>query len=113
MKFLVGDKVLVTSGKDKGKQGNIVRVFPKTGRVVVEGMNMYTRHIKPVGERAGEKVRKERPLPQANIAILNDENKPDRIGYSVTKAGVKTRIYKKSGKEIAVTAVSKKASKKK
>jgi large subunit ribosomal protein L24 len=101
MKFKVGDQVLVTGGKDKGKQGKIVKVLPTIERVVVEGVNMYVKHMRPYAGRPGEKVRKERPLPTANIAIINPEtNKADRVGYSVAKDGSKTRIFKKTGKAI-------------
>lgn len=97
MKFKVGDKVLVTAGKDKGKQGEIVRVLPKIDRVIVQGVNMYVRHIKPMQGRAGQKVSMERALATAKIAVLNDKGQVDRIGYSVAKDGSKTRIFKKTG----------------
>jgi large subunit ribosomal protein L24 len=101
MKFKVGDQVLVTGGKDKGKQGKIIRVMPLLDRVVVEGVNMYVKHIKPFAGRPGDKVRRERALPTANVAIFNPETKkPDRIGYQLAKDGTKTRIYKKTGKVI-------------
>lgn len=101
MKFKVGDLVLVTAGKDKGKQGKITRVIPELNQVVVTGMNMYTRNIKPMMGRAGERVRKERPLATAKIAILNpDTGKADRVGYSVNKDGEKIRIFKKTGKNV-------------
>lgn len=100
MKFKVGDTVLVTSGKDKGKQAKIMRVIPKQERVVVQGVNMYVRHIKPMQGRAGEKIRRERPLSTASVAIMNSETgKVDRIGYKEV-GGKKVRIYKKTGKEI-------------
>lgn len=93
--------VLVTGGKDKGKQGKVTRVLPKEDRVVVEGMNMYTRHMKKQQGQAGDKVRRERPLPTANVAIFNSATKQvDRIGYKVAKDGSKVRIFKKTGKEI-------------
>lgn len=100
MKFKVGDQILVTAGKDKGKQGKILKVLPEKNRVVVEGVNLYTKHVKPMGERSGEKTRSERALPLANIAIINDKGQADRIGYSVSKSGAKERIYKKTGKVI-------------
>lgn len=101
MKFRLKDIVLVTAGKDKGKQGKIVKLFPKRDRVLVEGVNFYVRHIKKQGERSGEKVRKERSLPTASIAIINPSTKkPDRIGYQVSKSGEKVRIFKKTGKEV-------------
>lgn len=101
MKFKVGDKVLVTTGKDKGKKGEIVKVLPKEELVVVKGMNLYTKNIKPNSGKAGEQVRKERPLSLGKIAILNDNDKPDRIGYHVAKDGRKERVFKKTGKVIA------------
>ncbi len=104
MKFKVGDQVLVTAGKDKGKKGTITQVLPKQNKVIVEGVNLYVKHIKPMGDRSGDKVRKERPLPLANIAILNDKGNPDRVGYKVSKSGVKERFYKKTGKIITNTS---------
>lgn len=100
MKFKVGDTVLITAGKDKGKKGVIAQVLPKQNRVVIEDVNMYTRHVRPYAGRSGEKVRKPRPLPVANIAIENDKGQPDRIGYKVAKDGSKERIFKKTGKVI-------------
>ena len=100
MKFKVGDKVLVTAGKDKGQKGEIVKVFPTLNKVIVKGFNMYSKHIKPVGDRAGDRVRKERPLPVAKIAILNDKGKVDRIGYQVAKDGTKERVFKKTGQPV-------------
>jgi len=100
MKFKVGDTVLVTAGKDKGKQGTITAIIPQDGKAVVSGANMYTRHIKPQQGRAGDKVRRERPLSPGKFAILNDKGKIDRIGYSVAKNGDKVRIFKKTGNPV-------------
>lgn len=101
MKFKVGDEVVVTAGKDKGQRAKITRVMPKIGKVVVQGVNMYTRHIKPFNGKVGERVRRERPLDPAKIAIWNPTTeKADRIGYQVKKDGTKVRIFKKTGKEI-------------
>lgn len=100
MKFRIGDQVLVTAGKDKGKKGAIVKVLPKEEKVVVEGLNVYVKHIKPYGERAGERTRRERPLHAASVAILNDKGQQDRIGWSVAKDGTKQRIFKKTGKPV-------------
>ncbi len=100
MKLKVNDTVLVTGGKDKGKTAKIVKVIPKEDRVVVEGVNMYVKHIKPMQGRAGEKIRRERPLPTANVAIINPETgKVDRIGYKID-GDKKIRIFKKTGQEI-------------
>lgn len=100
MKFKVGDKVLITSGKDKGQKGEIVKVLPLPEKVIVKGFNMYSKHIKPVGDRTGDRVRKERPLPVAKIAIINDKGQVDRVGYQVAKDGSKQRIFKKTGQPV-------------
>jgi len=113
MKFKVGDQVLVTGGKDKGKKSSIVRVIPDRNRVVVEGVNMYVKHVRSQGERPGEKVKRERPLPLANIAIINDKGQADRIGYKVMKNGDKVRIFRKTNKEVPEKKVEKKTKNKK
>lgn len=101
MKFKVGDEVIVTSGKDKGLQGKILRVFPEAEKVVVQGANMYTRNYKPMMGQAGRRERKERALPTASVAIWNaDTKQADRIGYQTEKDGTKVRIFKKTGKKI-------------
>lgn len=105
MKFKVGDKVLVTNGKDKGKKSVITKVMPTAHKVVVEGVNMYTKHMKPFMGRPGEKVRLERPMSTAKISILNDKDQPDRIGYSVDKNGKKVRIFKKTGSIVSTEEV--------
>ncbi|MBP9819492.1 50S ribosomal protein L24 [Candidatus Woesebacteria bacterium] len=100
MKLKLGDTVKLTGGKDKGKTGVVRLLLPKEDRVVVEGLNMYVRHIKPTAGRSGEKVRAERPLPTANVAIINDKGKTDRIAYKVSKDGSKTRVFAKTGSVI-------------
>lgn len=104
MKFRVGDKVLVTAGKDKGKTAKVVRVLPKINKVLVEGVNQFVKHLKPTADRAGQRILKERPLPLANIAILNDKGQPDRVGYKIAKDGTKERIFKKTGQVITASA---------
>ncbi len=101
MKFKVGDEVIVTSGKDKGLQGKILRVYPEAEKVVVQGANMYTRNYKPMMGQAGRRERKERPLATAKVAIWNADTKQvDRIGYQTEKDGTKVRVFKKTGKKI-------------
>lgn len=100
MKFKVGDLVLVTGGKDKGKQGKILKTVPERQSVVVDNVNMYVKHIKPLNGQAGQRVVRPRPLPTAKIAILNGEGKVDRIGYKVNKDGTKERVFKKTGKVV-------------
>jgi large subunit ribosomal protein L24 len=101
MKFKKNDQVLVTAGKDKGKKGKILKVFPKAEEVLVEGVNLFVKHIKKQGKAAGEKIRKERPLPTANVAIWNEEaKKADRVAFMTDKEGNKIRIFRKTGKAI-------------
>ncbi|HEX9817743.1 MAG TPA: 50S ribosomal protein L24 [Patescibacteria group bacterium] len=101
MKFIVGDKVLITGGKDRGKTSEVIRVLPDKNKVVIREVNMYTRHVKPYGGQAGDVKRQERPLPLAKVAIINDKGQPDRVGYRVAKDGGKQRIFKKTGAVIS------------
>lgn len=101
MKFKVGDEVLITGGKDKGKKGTIIKVLPAQEKVVVEGVNLYVKHMRPMGDRAGQKLTLPRPLPTAKVAIINDKGQADRIGYQITKDGQKTRVFKKTGKVVS------------
>lgn len=100
MKLKVGDKVLVTSGKDKGKKSEVIAVFPATDKVLVKDVNLYYKHVKPFMDRKGEKTRKERPMSVAKVAILNDKDQADRIAYKTTSDGKKERIFKKTGQVI-------------
>ncbi len=110
MKLRVGDRVLVTAGKDKGIKSEITKTMPKEGTVVVKGANMYSKHIKPQGDKPGEMRKIERPLNISKVAILNDKDQRDRVGYKVMTDGRKERIFKKTGK--VVPAVEQKSSKK-
>lgn len=100
MKFKVGDQILVTAGKEKGKKGTISQVFPEENKVLVAGINLYVKHIKPFSGQAGQRVQRERALPTANVAILNDKGQPDRVGYQLAKDGSKNRIFKKTGQVV-------------
>jgi len=100
MKLKIGDKVLVTAGKDKGKKSEIIAVFPAMDKVLVKDVNLYFKHVKPFMDRKGEKIRKERPMSVAKVSILNDKDQADRIAYQVTADGKKERIFKKTGQVI-------------
>ena len=103
-KIIKGDKVIVIAGKDKGKQGQVVRVLGD--KVVVEGVNEVKRHQKPNPMRGveGGIVTKNMPLAISNIAIFNPEtNKADRVGIKLveTEGKVKrVRVFKSNGAEI-------------
>ncbi len=101
MKLLKGDTVNVLRGKDSGKTGKVERVFSKTGKVVVEGVNQYKRHVK--GRMPGQKseiITLTKPMSAANVVLVCPKcKKATRVGYKVLK-GDKTRVCKKCKKEI-------------
>lgn len=96
IKIKKGDTVLVTKGKDKGKKGKVVRVFPALEKVLVEGVNTKTRHVRPrrAGEQ-GQRVEVSHPVPTSNtMVVCSSCGKGTRVGYQVTD-GKKVRICKK------------------
>ena len=98
MKLKVNDKVLIIAGKDKGKVGKITRIVHKHNRIVVEAVNMRTKHIKKQQQRQGEKIRYEAPFSASNAMILDPGmNKPTRISYKMLENGKKERISVLSG----------------
>lgn len=103
MKIKKGDTVVVLTGKDKGKQGEILSVSPKENRVVVKGVNVVKKHTKPSATNAGGVVEKELSIHASNVALIDPKSgKATRVGYKVdAKSGEKTRIAKKSGEKIA------------
>ena len=101
LKLKKGDKVIVTTGKDKGKTGEITTVFPKENKVVVAGVNMVKRHTKPSQESAGGIISKEMPIHVSNVALVDPKTgKATRVGYKVEKDGHKVRVAKKSGEVV-------------
>jgi len=114
MKFKIGDKVLVTAGKDKGLKSEIIAVFAKANEVTVKGANYYVKNVKPIPmlNRPGERIRKERPLSTAKIAILNEKDQADRVGYKIDAKGQKVRFFKKTKTVIEKKEVDKKVEKK-
>ncbi|MGG3891675.1 50S ribosomal protein L24 [Metabacillus fastidiosus] len=96
-----GDKVMVISGKDKGKQGVILAAFPKQDRVLVEGVNIVKKHSKPsqVNPQGGI-VSQEAPIHVSNVMPLDPKSsEPTRVGYKVVD-GKKVRVAKKSGETL-------------
>jgi large subunit ribosomal protein L24 len=94
-----GDRVLVTRGNDKGKQGKITRVLPERDAVVVEGINLVKRHLAATPQRPGGILEVERPLHQSKVMPLDPETgKPTRVRFEI-RDGKKVRVAK-SGAEI-------------
>ena len=102
MKLKVNDTVKITAGKDKGRQGKIIKTFPQTQQVLVEGLNLYKRHQKATMGRPGGIIPKPRPLPTANVALICPQcHQPTRVGYQIDQpTKTKTRICSKCKKVI-------------
>lgn len=105
MQVRTGDTVLVIAGRERGKTGQISRVIPKEDRVVVGGVNLVTRHLKPrPGVAQTGKVEKEAPLQRSNVMLICPAcNKPTRIGHSLHEEGgetIKERVCKRCGEVI-------------
>lgn len=102
LKLKKGDRVVVLAGKDKGKRGQILQVLPTQSRVLVEGVNMAKKAIKPnpqLQEKGGI-VEKENSLHISNVAILNSKNEADKVGYKLLADGSKVRIFRSTGEQI-------------
>lgn len=96
-----GDTVVMTTGKDKGRVGEVLRVLPKQERVLVQGINMVKRHKKPQMGDPGGIQEKEATVHISNVAHWdNDAKMPTRIGYRVLEDGRKVRYAKRSGEQI-------------
>lgn len=107
MKLRKGDKVVVLAGKDRGKEGTIVRVYSEKNRVLVEGLNIVKKHQKAGQQSQGRQVRqggiidREMPMHASNVAIVSPgDGKPTRVGYRVDADGTKTRVCKRTGSDI-------------
>ena len=102
-KIKKGDRVVVLTGKDKGRQGNVLKVLPKESRVVVEGLNMVQRHTRPTQtDPQGGIKNKEAALHVSNVAIVDSKGKPTRVGFKTLEDGRKVRFAKASGETIDV-----------
>ena len=101
LKVKKGDKVVVTTGRDKGRQGEIIKVLPKENRVIVDGVNVVKRHTRPSQTQAGGIVEKSASIHISNVAILDPkDSKPTRVGYRTLEDGRKVRFAKSSGEVI-------------
>ncbi|RBI84386.1 50S ribosomal protein L24 [Rhodosalinus halophilus] len=95
-KLKTGDKVVVLAGKDKGRTGTITSVDRKSGKAVVEGVNMAVRHTKQSPRSQGGRIPKALPIDLSNLAIVDKNGKPTRVGFRV-EDGRKVRYAKTTG----------------
>lgn len=102
-KIRKGDRVIVLSGKDKGSEGNVVSVDPKSDRAVVEGINVARKSQRPVSEtNMGGIVDKNMPIRLCKLAVVSpSDGKATRVGFKVNDDGTKVRICKRTGAEIS------------
>ena len=101
LKIKKDDNVVVISGRDKGKQGKVLRVFPAEARAVVQGVHVARRHSKPSMGDPGGIVEKELTIHISNLAHIDPQtNKPTRIGYKFLDGGRKVRVARRSGEVI-------------
>jgi large subunit ribosomal protein L24 len=102
MKIKRGDNVVVISGRDKGKRGEVLRVFPDEGRLVVQGVHVARRHTKPRMGDPGGIVEKELTIHVSNVAHVDPQsNRPTRVGYKLLDDGNKVRVARRSGEVIS------------
>ncbi len=101
-KIKKGDRVVVTTGRDKGKQGEVLKVFPDEGRAIVQGVRLVKRHLKPSARHPqGGIVTKEAPISLSNLAHIDPKDgRPTRVGFKILEDGRKVRYAKRSGELI-------------
>jgi len=101
LKVKKGDRVVVITGRDKGKRGEVLQVIPSENRAVVQGVNVVRRHQKQSAQQEGGIISKEAPIHISNIAVEDPaDGSPSRVGYKFTDDGRKVRFAKRSGETI-------------
>jgi len=99
-KIRKGDKVMVLTGRDKGRTGEVFEVRPAENKALVRGINMVKRHQKQTQAQEGGIISKEQPIDLSNVAYVGKDGKPTRIGFKIHADGKKVRVAKSSGAEI-------------
>jgi large subunit ribosomal protein L24 len=101
LKIRKGDRVVVRTGRDKGKTGQVLNVLPEDNRAIVQGVNVARRHQKQTPSQEGGIVAKEIPIHISNLALVDPKSgKATRVGYKVLGDGKKVRVAKRSGETI-------------
>lgn len=102
LKIKKGDQVIVITGRDKGKKGEVLKVLPDENRVVVSGVNLAKRHQKPSATGQGGIISKEATINASNVALVDPKTgKASRVGFKFLENGEKVRVAKKSGEVVA------------
>jgi large subunit ribosomal protein L24 len=101
LKIRKGDRVVVRTGRDKGKAGQVLNVLPEENRAIVQGVNIARRHQKQTPSQEGGIVSKEMPIHISNLGLADPKTgKPTRVGYKMLGDGKKVRVAKRSGEVI-------------
>jgi large subunit ribosomal protein L24 len=100
-KIRKGDNVIVLSGRDRGRRGEVIQVMPDEGRALVRGIHMVKRHQRQTAAQDGGIISKESSIHMSNLAIADPKDgKPTRVGFKIMADGKKVRVAKRSGAEI-------------
>jgi large subunit ribosomal protein L24 len=100
-KLKKGDKVVVLTGRDKGRTGEVIQVMPKEERALVRGVNLVKRHQRQTMNQEGGIIQKEAPVHLSNLALADPKDgKPTRVGFKILDDGRKVRVAKRSGELI-------------
>ena len=102
LKIKKGDRVRVLTGKDRGKEGTVLRALPTEGKLIVEGVNTAKKHQKPTRvNQSGGIVERDMPIPVANVAVISpSDGRPTRVGYRFQPDGTKIRVCRRTGAEL-------------
>jgi large subunit ribosomal protein L24 len=101
LKIKKGDRVRVLQGKDRGKEGEVTRVIPTEGKVIVDGLNVAKKHQRATrATMQGGIIDKEMPIPVSNVALLAGDGKPTRVGFRFDDQGNKVRIARRTGEDV-------------
>ncbi len=100
-KIRKGDRVVVLTGRDKGREGDVLKVLPKENRAVVQGVNLVSRHQRQSANQEGGIVSKEATIDLSNLSLLDPKDgKATRVGFKILNDGRKVRVAKRSGETI-------------
>ena len=101
LKVKKGDRVRILQGKDRGKEGEVTRVLPTQGKVIVDGLNVVKKHQRATrATMQGGIIDKEMPVPVSNVAVLASDGKPTKVGYRLDDQGNKVRIARRTGEDL-------------
>jgi large subunit ribosomal protein L24 len=103
VKLKKGDRVQVLTGKERGKEGVVMRVLPKENKVIVDGVNVAKKHQKArTATTPGGIIDKDMPIPIANVAVISPgDGRPTKVGYKVLENGTKIRVCRRTGAELS------------